>query len=102
MVKESRGEKMKKLLMVLLMTGMLISTGGCDRDEPTPEPLFWPGNQRPSITKPIIINDTSDWITPDEKGWIWKTGYVPAKAIHEFISGICHGLYGAEPEKEQK
>ena len=73
---------------MLIVMGMLIGAGGCDHDEPVPEP--------------IIINDTSDWITPDEKGWIWKIGYVPAKAIHEFISGICHGLCGDEPEKEQK
>ncbi len=92
----------KQITILLIVVGMLIGTGGCDRDEPVPEPYFWPGNQKTPIIKPIIINDTSDWIAPDEKGWIWKIGYVPAKATHEFISGIWCGLCGDEPGEEQK
>jgi hypothetical protein len=72
---------MKKLLIVLVLAGMLISAGGCGWDEP--------------------VNDTPEWITPDEKGWIWKIGYVPAKAVHEFCSGIWNGLWGDEPEEQK-
>ena len=69
---------MKKLLVLLIMMGMLIGAEGCGRDEP--------------------INDTPEWIAPDEKGWIWKIGYVPAKAVHELISGVWYGLWGNEPD----
>ena len=79
---------MKRLVILLVLAGMLICIGCRNRDVPASEP--------------VSINDTPDWIAPDEKGWIWKIGYVPAKAAHEFISGVWNGLCGDEPEGEQK
>lgn len=82
---------MRRLIMLFIVVGMLIGTGGCD--DWTGKPVYKPAPE------PISVNDTPDWIAPDEKGWIWKIGYVPAKAIHEFISGVSHGLCGKEPVK---
>lgn len=77
---------MKKLLIMLIVAGMLISAGGCN-DERDKEP--------------VSVNDTPKWIAPDEHGIIWKIGYVPAKAVHEFVSGIWNGLWGDEPKGEE-
>lgn len=74
---------MKKLLMILIVIGMLIGTGGCNHKVPANEP--------------VSVNNTPECIVPDKYGIIWKIGYVPAKAVHEFGSGIWYGLRGTEP-----